>query len=45
MLDSSGRIKTAIYTFLKEKFRKSKCSEEGQKVVLGKEKSSVLVTR
>ena len=45
MVDSSDRIKDAIYTFLKEKFRISKNSEEAQKVVLGKEKPSFLVTR
>lgn len=36
MVDSSDRIKTAIYTFLKEKFGINKYSEEAQKVVLGK---------
>jgi type III restriction enzyme len=37
MVDSSDRIKSAIYTFLKDKFGKDKYSEEAQKIVLGKD--------
>jgi type III restriction enzyme len=37
MIDSSDRIKNAIYTFLRDKFGISKHSEEAQKVVLGKD--------
>ncbi len=36
MVDSSDRIKTAIYTFLKDNSKISKYSEEAQKIVLGK---------
>ena len=37
MVDSSDRIKNAIYTFLRDKFGISKHSEEAQKVVLGED--------
>lgn len=37
MIDSSGRVKTAIYTFLKDNLRIDKYSEEAQKVVLEKD--------
>ena len=36
MVDSSDRIKTAIYTFLKDNYKISKYSKEAQKIVLGK---------
>ena len=37
MIDSSDRIKKAIYRFLKEKFGINKYSEKAQKIVLGNE--------
>jgi len=37
MVDSSDRIKSAIYTFLKDEFRVDKYSEKAQKIVLGKD--------
>lgn len=37
LVDSSDRIKTALYTFLRDKFGIQKYSEEAQKIVLGGE--------
>ena len=37
LVDSSDRIKTALYTFLRDKFGIQKYSEEDQKIVLGGE--------
>ena len=41
MVDSSDRIKTAIYKFLNDRFRIIKYSEDAQKVVLGKDNINV----
>ena len=42
-LDSSDRMKTAIYQFLYDEFRISKLSSQAQKVVLGKENVQAFV--